>query len=60
MEDEEMKKIIQDGGKVTKTEIYEKDKTTTIIKIEPVNGKATSSTTIHTKDGIQTDYSFIE
>lgn len=58
--EEEIAKIIEEGGKVTKTVIEEKDKTTTIIKIEPVNGKGTSSTTIQTKDGIETNYSFIE
>ena len=55
-----MEEIIQNGGKITKTEIYEKDKTTTTIKIEPVNDKTTSSTTVQDKDGIQIDYSFIE
>ena len=49
---EKIRKIINEGGKVTKTIIEEKDKTTTIMKIEPVNGEATSSTVIQNKDGI--------
>ena len=49
----EIKRIIDEGGKVTDTIIYEKDKTTTIRKIEPVNGEATSSTIIQTKDDIK-------
>lgn len=49
---EEIRRIINEGGKVTKTIIEEKDKTTTIIEIEPVNGEATSSTVIQNKDGI--------
>lgn len=49
---EEMKKIIENGGKVTRTTIEEKDKTTVITKIEPVDGKPTSSKIVTTKDGI--------
>lgn len=49
---EEIKQIINEGGKVTDTIIYEKDKITSIRKIEPVNGEATSSTTIQTKGAI--------
>ena len=49
---EEIRRIINEGGKVTKTIIEEKDKTTTIIEIEPVNGESTSSTVIQNKDGI--------
>lgn len=44
----ETKQILAKGGKVTKTNIEEKDKTTTITKIEPVEGKSTSSTVIQT------------
>ena len=58
---EELKKIIDDGGKIAITIIYEKDKITEIRKIEPVNGKPTSSTIIKNKDEITVvDYSFIE
>lgn len=49
----EIRKILDEGGKVTDTIIREKDKTTTIRKIEPVNGKPTSSTIIQTKDDIK-------
>lgn len=52
----EMKQIIEDGRKVTKTVIEEKDKTTTITKIEPVEGKPTNSKIVTTKDGITIDY----
>ena len=51
-EKEKIHQIIEQGGKITKTIIEEKDKTTTIIKIEPVNGESTSSTVIQNKDGI--------
>ncbi len=44
----ETKQILAEGGKVTKTNIEEKDKTTIITKIEPVEGKSTSSTVIQT------------
>lgn len=54
---QEIEKIIEDGGKITKTIIEEKGKRTEIIKIEPVNGKATSSKMITTKDGIEVSYS---
>lgn len=53
---EEMKQIIESGGKVTRTIIEEKDKTTIITKIEPVEGKSTSSTVVQTKDEIVIDY----
>lgn len=49
---EETKKIIDEGGKITNTIIQEKEKTTTIRKIELANGKTTSSTIIQTKEGI--------
>ena len=49
---EELQKIINDGGKITDIIIREKDKITHINKIEPVNGKATSSKTIQTKGEI--------
>lgn len=49
---EELRNIIKDGGKVIKTVVEEKDKTTTITKIEPVEGKSTSSTVIQTEDEI--------
>ena len=51
-EKEKIHQIIEQGGKITKTIIEEKDKTTTIINIEPVNGESTSSTVIQNKDGI--------
>ena len=50
--EDEIKKIINNGGKVITTIIYEKDKVTTIKKIEPANGKTTSSKIIQTKDNI--------
>lgn len=56
---EELEKIIAEGGKVTTTIINEKEKVTIIKKVELVNGKATSSTTVKTKDETQLDYSFI-
>ena len=49
---EEMKQIIENGGKVTRTTIEEKDKTTVITKIEPVEGKPTSSKIVIAKDEI--------
>ena len=49
---EKIKQMLIDGGKVIKTVIQEKDKTTTITKIEPVEGKSTSSTVIQTEDEI--------
>lgn len=49
---EEIKQMLIDGGKVIKTVIQEKDKTTTITKIEPVEDKSTSSTVIQTEDEI--------
>lgn len=48
----EVQAIINAGGKVTNTTIYEKDKTTTIVKAEPVEGESTSSTIIQTRDSI--------
>lgn len=53
---EEFKEIIKKGGKVIKTVIEEKDKTTTVTKIEPVEGKSTSSTVVQTKDEITINY----
>ena len=50
--EDEIKKIINNGGKVITTIIYEKDKVTTMKKIEPVNGKPTSSKIQITKDAI--------
>ena len=49
---EEMKQIMENGGKVTRTTIEEKDKTTVITKIEPVEGKSTSSKIVIAKDEI--------
>lgn len=49
---EETRKILNEGGKVIDTIIYEKDKVTTIRKIKQVNGESTSSKTVTTKDGI--------
>ncbi len=57
---EELKKILDEGGKITTTIIEEKETTTITKKIEPVNGQATSSTTILKNDEISIDYSFIE
>lgn len=53
---EEIKEILEAGGKVIKTIISEKDKTTTITKIEPVEGESTSSTVIQNNDEILIDY----
>ena len=52
MNREEIQRILNEGGKVTDTIIYEKDKITTTRKIEPVNGKATSSTITQTANKI--------
>lgn len=49
---EEEKQIIKDGGKVIKTVIKEKDKITTLKKIEPAEGKSTSSKIRFTTDKI--------
>lgn len=49
---EEIKQIINEGGKVIDTIINEKDKKTITRKIEPVNGKATSSSIIQNKNEI--------
>lgn len=38
--------------KITKTVIEEKDKTTTIVKEEPAEGKSTSSKIVQTLDNI--------
>ena len=59
---EDFKEIIEEGGKITDITIYEKDKVTKIRKIEPVNGEATSSEIVETKDfvSIMEDYSFTE
>lgn len=48
----EMTKTINEGGKVIEIITYEKDKTTTEIKLEPVNGNPTSSKIVQTKDEI--------
>lgn len=50
---EEIKKIIKAGGKATKSFIEEVDKVTTSTKIEPVEGKSTSSIVIQTPDEIK-------
>lgn len=55
--EEEFKQIINEGGKIIKTIITEKDKETTITKIEPVNGEATSSTLVQTKDVMEIEFS---
>ena len=48
----EIDKAIEQGKKLTKTIIIEKDKITTIEKIEPVEKKSTSSELVQTKDRI--------
>lgn len=48
----EIQKIIEEGGRITKTIIEDKNKIITTIKIKPINGKTTSSTTIQNKDNI--------
>ena len=53
---EEVKNMIKNGRKVTITTIEEKDKVTTITKIEPVENKSTSSTVIQTEDEININY----
>lgn len=51
MENEaKIKKILEDGGKITDITIREKDKITITRKIEPVNDEPTSSTVIQTKE----------
>lgn len=49
---EEIRKIIDEGGKVIDTIIHEKDKATTMRKIEPVEGESTSSKIVQTTDEI--------
>ena len=49
---EEIRKIIDEGGNVIDTIIHEKDKVTTIRKIEPVEGESTSSEIVQTRDEI--------
>lgn len=49
---QEVKQILEEGGKIIKTIISEKDKDTIITKIEPVEGKPTSSKIIITKNRI--------
>lgn len=51
-EKDELRQIIEDGGKITKTTIEEKDKITVITKIEPVEGKSTSSKIVQAKNKI--------
>lgn len=46
------KKALENGKKITKTIIEEKDKLTTITRIEPVEGKSTSSKISLTKNEI--------
>ncbi len=53
---EEVKNMIKNGRKVIITTIEEKDKVTTITKIEPVEDKSTSSTVIQTEDEININY----
>ena len=53
---EEARKTIIDGGKIMDTIIYEKDKTTVIRKIEPVNSESTCSKTVTTKDEISINF----
>lgn len=50
---EEIRKILDEGGKVTDTIIKEKDRVTTIRKIERVNGESTISKIVQTKNGIK-------
>lgn len=52
---EEIKKILNEGGKITDTIIREKDKATTIRKIELANGKSNSFKIIQNKDEIKID-----
>ena len=54
--EEDLKNILNDGGKVIDTIIYEKDKTTTTRKIEPVNGEPTSSTIVQKADEINISF----
>lgn len=51
-EKEKIKQIINKGGKVTDTIINKKDEEITMKKIEPVNGKDTSSRIIQNKNEI--------
>lgn len=46
------KKALENGKKITKTIIAKKDKLTTITRIEPVEGKSTSSKISLTKNEI--------
>lgn len=45
-----IQQILNEGGKITNITIYEKEKITTIKKIEPVNGKTTSSKIIQSRN----------
>lgn len=49
---EEIQAVINAGGKLIKTTIEEKDKITTIVTLEPINGEPICSTVIQTKEGI--------
>ena len=51
-EKEKLREVINAGGKVIDTIIYENDKITTIRKIEPVKEKSTCSRIITKKDEI--------
>lgn len=51
-EKEKLRNVINVGGKFIKTVIEEKDKTTTIVKAEPVDEKPTGTRIIQTGDGI--------
>lgn len=49
---EEIDQIVNQGGKVINTTIYEKDKITHIRKIEPAEGNSTGTKVIQTKESI--------
>ncbi len=53
---EEMKKILENDGRIIDTTIREKDKVTTIRKIELADGKSTSSKIVTRKDEITIDF----
>lgn len=44
--------ILEQGGKVTKTVIEEKSKTTTIVKIQLANGESSSSTIVQNRKDV--------
>lgn len=49
---EELQKILDEGGKITDIIVREKERVTTTRKIEPAEGKSTSSTIILNEDSI--------